>query len=1211
MISGGLDRCYYARLPVCDADRSCYCDKACTFKEKSVGRRRGGFRKCMVFEERSERYDLGGVDEAEAVLSLLTEDIGEECFRVRKEARILAKKPTLEKSEDGGVSNKCRNEKKRVDLGVLESESRCEYASMASLRKKDNRRREERTRREEEREKNRKAMLQEEHMDALLRNRTAREKEERETMLRNASEKAQEKQERESMLSKENWKVRSKTEEREDLLRREEHRQKMRRDGSSCSSYYSLSSTGEYDSDNEIELSEGRFLGESSSYHKGNSSSNVYQEAREEDHRREDHREHQGVSLTKKSTEKEHCSGSSIVESDFRKKSEKKLVDVVEKKIDLRQETSQEESKFSMAHESDYGRSSDYYVSYDDRKEKSTRTTKIDEERKNQLMQRGDEVSKQSETRLKYKHFEESQDIRSEDVRRSYGSQQIYSGKSEMSAKVGSSSQEIVEEHQAAVGISTREDEYQRHSRKVAEVSEIQETDIRKTSISQQRYETSVKEEAYSTNILSSINSAAKQQQQYDQASGLVESRGKSQQLTKQDGKSILERPSDKFTKQEENVKLAYGSSSESKELRSQTHATIIKRDNSRNISGQSNQTSVPFSGDSSAIYLEDRNKNKSQTIVRTQSHLPETGELSLGSKVGSANEVSEGSQQFGSTALHGGAKSNSSHGQSPEFMLHEDMIGSAAQLERSSAHYVGEFVDQVRNEISSSEIQREKATNEAKFVHEEQHHQKNLIQYSSGDSQSKEHESRHDIQQSGTEGPSDEMWNVDESSAPELSKAEVQDDTSKAGNAIVKRTGRSLWNIIGDIVRLRWASHSESHSSGRKTGGRSSPNQSTSSETWFSGHEAEDNEEVTGEKEKRSIKQVYGSHQEDNTLSQVEEGSSSSTSEGHLKEVRTNAPSSSVVPGSDTPPISISLPSEGNSRAASSAATVDSSIPSPALRLRRSPIVRGVSETGEANASNNSMSVQLNTGSMEQPESAVSEEEAKRRKLQRNNQVVKDRFDEWEEAYRLEAEKRKIDEMFMREALLEAQKAADNWEVPVGAVLVHKGKIIARGCNLVEQLRDSTAHAEMICIREGSNMLRTWRLSETTLYVTLEPCPMCAGAILQARIDTVVWGAPNKLLGADGSWIRLFPSGDGGNDLEETDKPAAPVHPFHPKIIIRRGVLAAECADAMQQFFKLRRKKDKKPEAPSSPPTCLPISHRPSKFFTKMHDAFHLMFCL
>ncbi|VFQ66623.1 unnamed protein product [Cuscuta campestris] len=227
------------------------------------------------------------------------------------------------------------------------------------------------------------------------------------------------------------------------------------------------------------------------------------------------------------------------------------------------------------------------------------------------------------------------------------------------------------------------------------------------------------------------------------------------------------------------------------------------------------------------------------------------------------------------------------------------------------------------------------------------------------------------------------------------------------------------------------------------------------------------------------------------------------------------------------------------------------------------------------------------------------------RRRFQRANEVMKDRFDEWEEAYKLETEQRKADEMFMREALLEAKKAACNWEVPVGAVLVKGGKIISRGCNLVEELRDSTAHAEMICIREASNILRSWRLSETTLYVTLEPCPMCAGAILQARIDTVVWGAPNKLLGADGSWIRLFPDGDG---QQSTDKPPAPVHPFHPKMNVRRGVLASECAESMQQFFQLRRKKEKKPEPP---PPRLPISTHPNRFLAKIHDAFHLMFCL
>ncbi|ONK81336.1 tRNA(adenine(34)) deaminase, chloroplastic [Asparagus officinalis] len=241
-------------------------------------------------------------------------------------------------------------------------------------------------------------------------------------------------------------------------------------------------------------------------------------------------------------------------------------------------------------------------------------------------------------------------------------------------------------------------------------------------------------------------------------------------------------------------------------------------------------------------------------------------------------------------------------------------------------------------------------------------------------------------------------------------------------------------------------------------------------------------------------------------------------------------------------------------------------------------------------------------------PEVTGTEGQLRGRKLQRNKQVLREQFDEWEEAYKLESEQRKMDEFFMREALLEAKKAADTWEVPVGAVLVQNGKIIARGCNLVEEMRDSTAHAEMICIREASNLLRTWRLAETTLYVTLEPCAMCAGAILQARVDTVVWGAPNKLLGADGSWVRLFPGDVGTSSLDSSNQSAGPVHPFHPKIRIRRGILATECADVMQQFFQLRRKKNKKEQQPS-PPSW--ISTRPHKFFARMHDVFSVMFCL
>uniref|UniRef100_A0A0D9WQ15 tRNA(adenine(34)) deaminase n=1 Tax=Leersia perrieri TaxID=77586 RepID=A0A0D9WQ15_9ORYZ len=236
-----------------------------------------------------------------------------------------------------------------------------------------------------------------------------------------------------------------------------------------------------------------------------------------------------------------------------------------------------------------------------------------------------------------------------------------------------------------------------------------------------------------------------------------------------------------------------------------------------------------------------------------------------------------------------------------------------------------------------------------------------------------------------------------------------------------------------------------------------------------------------------------------------------------------------------------------------------------------------------------------------EAPEVIRTEEkdaELKRRKFQRNKQVMKETFDEWEEAYQRDAEQRMTDELFMREALHEAQRAADIWEVPVGAVLVQNGEIIARGCNLVEDLRDSTAHAEIVCIREASNKLKTWRLADTTLYVTLEPCAMCAGAILQARVDTVVWGAPNKLLGADGSWVRLFP-GDGQTstlDSANTNQAAGPVHPFHPKISIRRGVLSNECSEIMQQFFHLRRKKKQKPESP--PHAHLP-GRNPVKFFT------------
>jgi tRNA(adenine34) deaminase len=156
-------------------------------------------------------------------------------------------------------------------------------------------------------------------------------------------------------------------------------------------------------------------------------------------------------------------------------------------------------------------------------------------------------------------------------------------------------------------------------------------------------------------------------------------------------------------------------------------------------------------------------------------------------------------------------------------------------------------------------------------------------------------------------------------------------------------------------------------------------------------------------------------------------------------------------------------------------------------------------------------------------------------------------------------------DLVFMHEALKEAQKSFEADEVPVGAVLVYENRVIARGHNQVELLQDATAHAEMICITAGAAVLENWRLARTTLYCTLEPCPMCAGALLAARVERLVWAAPDLRLGANGSWIDFF----------------AQKHPMH-SIEITRGILEEEAAHLMVSFFQKKRKNGKKDFSPA-----------------------------
>lgn len=483
-----------------------------------------------------------------------------------------------------------------------------------------------------------------------------------------------------------------------------------------------------------------------------------------------------------------------------------------------------------------------------------------------------------------------------------------------------------------------------------------------------------------------------------------------------------------------------------------------------------------------------------SQLVSRRSGQSYGTGGVSI-------QEISHGTSEIGNpTAFEhpraGASSVNSqSAGQLMGFTSHEDAMGSAHRLEQSSEKYVGEFLKRATHEVINPETEEQRAES----------------------NQLKRRDSRRSSGGSGAKGPSDEMWVTD--SAQGTPHSGATEGNAAEGNVVFKRNGRSLWNVIADIARLRWGSRAGSPDSSAKPAEKSSPNESVSSATWFSGreHDGSSDDNTKGDKvlpqEAPSLNQLevgqtsprsqfeYSGTTKLKQRSEQHEGVVSSPSstilEGGSVSNRISSTSGNQIVGVDE--------EEGGNFEFRLPETALTEVPMklPSRNLIRSPAIKEPSESSPTEAPSDQnvtvgegrrypgmdagqnpllfpgrnirspavMEPPVSLPSMvsgssslreqveqQQPLSAKSQEETGsvladsaliQRKLQRNKQVVRDSFEEWEEAYRVEAERRTVDEIFMREALVEAKKAADTWEVPVGAVLVHDGKIIARGYNL------------------------------------------------------------------------------------------------------------------------------------------------------------------
>lgn len=915
---------------------------------------------------------------------------------------------------------------------------------------------------------------------------------------------------------------------REALTKSENH--KKRRDVSSCSSYYSLSSG---DFENDLELQHDTGLEEFSLGYEKDETNHMEGKGKEEFNRqRDDSEKVQDVS------NKERIAFGADIDWSIRKKSEKKLTEGTMQETASTREQQDRHSRASIIHGSSHGKASISHKRIHSEEDNSSYVENLDKKTNKAYIQTGNRIKHQStniqesgcdevettllsgktfssregnleisETLLKETSDEHEKFVASTSTtgKETSKSKKTLSGK-EGNLKISETLlQETNDEHKKFIGSTSTTTKDVISSQKYIGNSKIEDTErasnTRMKNVGEKKYP-----------VLSSVQGV--EEQHHHKGEKIVtqarDRRRKSQQFSEVSQAHGIYLADTSITKSKTNLKNREETTQSFQHSKGSDHVSTLSEgyesDEKQVSSSQKTFEKMRFIPKSKLAPVVNTRENSSQTDERIFELIGEDqrpsklsisnetasreksgiqGSLNLVSQAGkhegderssaimlapSSSQMSRGSahvehttgiastdifletSESGSSALYEnsgrspallsgpyssyGSDKLSSEPSSSNFMTPEDALGSANRLEELSKQFVDEFAERVRHEVTTSETQEMGVTGTTK------------------------HDSSSSAGFPGAKGPSDEMWDVTEPSVEHGLVAEESENNKETAKPIVNRTGRSLWGMIADIVRLRVGS---STSAGR-SGERNSSNKSDS-ETGFSGQEHEETSKSDVIKETSVLPQAVPSDQ-------LKPGNHYTQSEGEVTETKKLRDKGKHVEVGSSSPNTLESGStsvgasyaSGEENASWTEEGKDLKVTTSGIKNMELPIslsAGGHPVVGEiVNISGSDMSgtESVPVVAIKEPVAPVKSELSgserkdgalKQRKLQRNNQVSRDRFDEWEEAYKLELEQRRIDETFMREALLEARKAADTWEVPVGAVLVQHGKIIARGCNL------------------------------------------------------------------------------------------------------------------------------------------------------------------